>query len=72
MLNFSERRSLLLCMSRVRHTQRSGVRSVWTVLVTWWALVYESCKILREVVCSNVNPVQLSEGRFLLWFMNLL
>ena len=45
------------------------VRSVWTVFVTWTALEYESCKILREKwsLVTWIPFVQLYQGRFLLW-----
>jgi hypothetical protein len=45
------------------------VRSVWTVFVTWAALVYESCKILREKwsLVTWIPFVQSFQGRFLLW-----
>lgn len=45
------------------------MKSVWTVFVRWTALVYESCKILREKwsLVKWIPFVQLFQGRFLLW-----
>jgi len=47
------------------------MRSVWTVFVTRTALVYESCKILREKwsLVTWILFVQLFQGRFLLFWV---